>query len=50
MKALSFWKAVTLDKSKLLEEVFALLRDLGVRFCVIGGSVLIRTSSWASAS
>ena len=34
MKALSFWKAVTLDKSNLLEEVFALLQDHGVRFCV----------------
>ena len=37
MKALSFWKAVTLDKSNLLEEVFALLQDHDVRFCVIGG-------------
>jgi hypothetical protein len=40
MKALSFWKAVTLDKSNLLEEVFALLRDHGVRFCVIGGQAV----------
>ena len=37
MKALSFWKAVTLDKSNLLEEVFALLDEHDVRFCVIGG-------------
>jgi hypothetical protein len=34
MKALSFWKAVTMDKAGLLEEVFALLRDSGIRFCV----------------
>ena len=27
MNALSFWKAVTMDKSDLLEEVFALLRE-----------------------
>ena len=40
MKALSFSKAVTLDKSNLLEEVFALLQDNGVRFCVIGGQVV----------
>jgi hypothetical protein len=37
MKSLSFWKAVTLDKSNLLDEVFALLQENGVRFCVIGG-------------
>src|ERR1700733_8507244 len=40
MKALSFWKAVTLDKSNLLEEVFTLLQDNGVRFCVIGGQAV----------
>src|ERR1700733_12777230 len=40
MKALSFWKAVTLDKSNLLEEVFALLHDNRVRFCVIGGQAV----------
>lgn len=40
MKALSFWKAVTLDKSNLLEEVFALLTDNDVRFCVIGGQAV----------
>jgi hypothetical protein len=40
MKALSFWKAVTLDRSNLLEEVFALLDKHGVRFCVIGGQAV----------
>jgi len=40
VKALTFWKAVTLDKSNLLEEVFALLQDNGVRFCVIGGQAV----------
>ena len=40
MKALSFWKAVSLDKSDLLEEVFSLLHDNGVRFCVIGGQAV----------
>lgn len=37
MKALSFWKTVTMDKADFLEELLALLRDRGVRFCVIGG-------------
>src|ERR1700759_4708654 len=40
MKALSFWKAVTLDKSNLLEEVFALLQEHEVRFCLIGGQAV----------
>lgn len=40
MKALSFWKAVTLDKSNLLDEVFALLEEHGIRFCVIGGQAV----------
>jgi Nucleotidyl transferase AbiEii toxin, Type IV TA system len=40
MKALSFWKAVTLDKSNLLEEVFALLQEHEAHFCVIGGQAV----------
>jgi hypothetical protein len=40
MKALSFWKAVTLDKSNLLEEVFSLLDENAIRFCVIGGQAV----------
>jgi hypothetical protein len=40
MKALSFWKAVTMDKSDLLDQVFALLRESGIRFCVIGGQAV----------
>jgi len=40
MKALSFWKAVTLDKSNLLDEVFALLEEHRLRFCVIGGQAV----------
>jgi hypothetical protein len=40
MKALSFWKAVTLDKSNLLEEVFSVLDENAVRFCVIGGQAV----------
>ncbi len=40
MKALSFWKAVTLDKSNLLDELFALFDEHGIRFCVIGGQAV----------
>jgi hypothetical protein len=40
MKALSFWKAVTLDKSNLLDDIFALLEERGIRFCVIGGQAV----------
>ena len=29
-----------MDKADLLEEVFALLRDSGIRFCVIGGQAV----------
>jgi hypothetical protein len=37
MKALSFWKSVTMDKAGFLEDLLALLRDRGIHFCVIGG-------------
>ena len=40
MKALSFWKAVTMDKADLLDQVFALLRESEIRFCVIGGQAV----------
>ena len=40
MKALSFWKAVTLDKSNLLDEIFALFDEHGIRYCVIGGQAV----------
>jgi hypothetical protein len=40
MKALSFWKAVVLDKSNLLEELFACLQAVKARFCVIGGQAV----------
>jgi hypothetical protein len=37
MQALEFWKAVTVDRSGLLERFLGILDDLGVRYCVIGG-------------
>jgi hypothetical protein len=40
MRALSFWKAVTMDKTDFLEGVLSLLRDNDIRFCVIGGQAV----------
>ena len=37
MKAAEFWKAVTVDRSNLLERVLDLLREHQIRYCVIGG-------------
>ena len=37
MLARDYWKAVTLDRSDLLDRLLTLLRTDGVRFCVIGG-------------
>ena len=36
----TFWKTVTVDRSDLLDRLIALLRDRGVRFCVIGGQAV----------
>ena len=36
MKALRFWKAVTVDRSDFLERVVALLQEGAVRYCVLG--------------
>lgn len=40
MEALAFWKAVTVDRSNLLERFVDLLRAHDVRFCVIGGQAV----------
>lgn len=37
MKALTFWKAVTVDREAFLERLLDVLRAGGVRYCVIGG-------------
>ena len=37
MRALQFWKAVTVDRSDFLERILGLLEENGVRFCAIGG-------------
>jgi hypothetical protein len=37
LKALEFWKAVTLDQANLLESVIQLLNEHKVKYCVIDG-------------
>jgi hypothetical protein len=40
MRATEFWKAVTVDRSNVLERFFELLRRHQVPFCLIGGQAL----------
>ena len=40
VQALAFWKAVTLDRSNLLDRFFELLRAHHVRFCLIRGQAV----------
>ena len=40
MKALAFWKAVTQDRSNVLERLLALFADNQVRYAVIGGEAV----------
>src|SRR5438105_910454 len=40
MLARAFWKAVTVDRSNLLERFFDLLKERNVQFCLIGGQAL----------
>lgn len=40
MQALSFWKAVTVDRSNLLERFVELLRAHDVGFCLVGGQAV----------
>lgn len=37
MKASTFWKTVTADRSDFLDRIISLLTDAGIRYCVIGG-------------
>ena len=40
MRAPDFWKAVTMDRADLLAHVVGLLRDLGIRYCVVDGQAV----------
>jgi hypothetical protein len=37
MKALAFWKTVTVDEAGFLEQLVSLLDDERVKYCVVGG-------------
>ncbi len=37
MRALAFWKAVAMDKSRFLDRIIALLAEHGIPYCVVGG-------------
>lgn len=40
MRALTFWKTVTMDQANLLERLIALLTENGISFCAIGGQAV----------
>lgn len=40
MRALTFWKKITVDRVDFLERLIALLKAHGVRYCVIGGQAV----------
>jgi hypothetical protein len=40
MRALTFWKTVTVDRTNLLESLLSLLAEYEVQYCVIGGQAI----------
>jgi hypothetical protein len=40
MQALEYWKAVTADHSGFLDRLLAVLKDSGVKYCIIGGQAV----------
>ncbi len=40
MRAIAFWKTVTVDRTDFLDRLLALLTDHGIRFCVVGGQAV----------
>ena len=40
MKALAFWKAVSVDRDNLLERIIDFLSEHQIRYCVIGGQAV----------
>jgi len=40
MKALTFWKTVTVDEANLLESVISLLAEHQISYCLIGGQAV----------
>ena len=40
MRALTFWKTITMDQANLLERLVALFNEHGIQYCVIGGQAV----------
>jgi hypothetical protein len=40
MQAFTYWKTVTMDKSNLIEQLFALLDEHQIAYCLIGGQAV----------
>ena len=40
MRARTFWKAVTADRTDLLDRLIGLLADRGIRYCIVGGQAV----------
>lgn len=40
MRALTFWKTVTVDKDNSLEGLINLLEEADIRYCVVGGQAV----------
>jgi hypothetical protein len=40
LRALDFWKTVTVDEAGVLDRLVALLAERGIRYCVIGGQAV----------
>lgn len=40
MRALAFWKVVTVDQAGFLERLITLLTDQRIRYCVVGGQAV----------
>ena len=50
MQALAFWKAVTVDRSNLLERFVAWLQTRKVKFCLVGGQAVNASASTSTSS
>jgi hypothetical protein len=40
MKALAFWKRVTVDEANLLDRLVSLLDEEGIKYCLVGGQAV----------
>ena len=40
MRAIAFWKTITVDRTDFLDRLLTLLIGHGIRFCVVGGQAV----------